>query len=162
MKQLIRLVIASALLVSVGYNLLAQKATPPSAPRTQTESSSKNVRRLIGYNESGVVSVLRTIANAEAAYEATVGNGAYGSLEQLGDAKMIDYVLAEGHRYGYIFKLKVETGSTESPASFHAVAVPRRYGRTGVRSFHIDQTGVLRGADKRGAEATAGDEPLNQ
>ena len=161
MKQLIRLVLAFALLVSVGYNLLGQKATPPSAPRTQTETP-KNVRRLIGYNESGVVSVLRTIANAEAAYEATVGNGAYGSLEQLGDAKMIDYVLAEGHRYGYIFKLGVEKGSTESPASFHVVAVPRRYGRTGARSFYIDQTGVLRGADKRGAEGTVGDEPLDQ
>jgi hypothetical protein len=162
MKQLVRLVIASALLVSVSYNLLGQKATPSSVPRTQTESSSKNVRRLVGYNESGVVSVLRTIVNAEATYEATVGNGAFCSLEQLGDAKMIDSVLAEGHRYGYLFKLRVENGSTESPPSFHAVAVPRRYGRTGMRSFYIDQTGVLRGADKRGAEATVGDEPLDQ
>jgi hypothetical protein len=162
MKQLIRLVIASALLVSVSYNLLGQKVAPPSARRTQTGDHSKNVTRLVGYNESGVVAVLHTIVNAEGTYQATDGYGGFGSLEQLGDAKLIDSLLAEGHRYGYLFKLKVEKGSTESPPSFHAVAVPRSYGRTGVRSFYIDQTGVLRGADKRGEESTVDDEPLDQ
>ena len=109
-----------------------------------------------------MVSVLRTIVTAEATYNSTVGNGAFGSLEQLGDVKMIDNVLAEGHRYGYIFTLKVESGSTESPASFHVVAVPRRYSRTGIRSFYINETGILRGADKRGAEASVDDDPLDQ
>jgi hypothetical protein len=161
MQQPIKLTIASVLLVSCSYDMAGQRTRPLLTRRVQTESS-KKVKRLVTHNESGAVSVLRTIFSAEATYQSTSGNGNYGTLEQLNDQGLIDYILAKGHRYGYTFKLRVERYSSESAASLEAVAVPRRYGRTGLRSFYIDETGVLRGADKRGAAATINDDPLDQ
>jgi hypothetical protein len=162
MRKLIKLTIASALLLSFSYDLVAQRAKPPLMRRTQTRSSSKKVKRLIGYNQSWTVSVMRGIMGAEGAYQATTGNDNFGTLQQLGEQGLVDYILAEGHRYGYLFKVRVEKGSSESPASYEAVAVPRKYGRTGLKSFYINETGVLRGADKGGAEATVNDVALDQ
>jgi hypothetical protein len=106
--------------------------------------------------------ILRTILSAEATYQATSGNGNYGKLEELGKEKLIDYVLAEGHRYGYLFRIRLENFSPESAASFEIVAVPRAYGRTGRRSFYMNESGVIHAADKKGAEANLGDDPLDQ
>ncbi|HMF57936.1 MAG TPA: hypothetical protein VK619_16455 [Pyrinomonadaceae bacterium] len=160
MKQLIRFIIASALLASFSYDLAGQNTRPTSTRRVHTGTSTK-VKRLISYNESGAVSILRTISSAEATYQSTSGNGNYGTLEQLGDQVLIDSILAKGHRYGYIFKLRIRRASSESAASFVALAVPRKYGRTGLRSFYINETGVMRAADRRGAEATVHDDPLD-
>jgi hypothetical protein len=158
MQRLIRLaIIAALLLLSFSSNLLGQRAKLTSTRRVQTARSSKKVSALIRYNESGAVSVLRIIMSAEATYQATAGNGDYGTLKQLGEQVLIDEILAKGHRYGYLFKLRVEKSTAESPASFEAVAVPRKYGRTGLQSFYINETGIMRGANKRGAEATIGD-----
>ncbi|HEV7474529.1 MAG TPA: hypothetical protein VGN90_10805 [Pyrinomonadaceae bacterium] len=100
---------------------------------------------------------LQTLFSAEATYQATTGNGDYGTIEELGKEKLIDYVLAEGHRYGYLFRVRQEKHSSESPASFELWAVPRTYGRTGRRSFYMDETGVIHAADKKGAEANPDD-----
>ena len=162
MQQLIRLIIASALMVSFSYDLMGQGTNPPLTRRVQTKRLPKKVKRLIIYNESRAVSVLHTILSAEATYQSTSGNGNYATLEQLGDQGLIDYILAKGHRYGYLFKLRVEKASSESAASFETVAVPRWYGRTGLRSFYLNETGVIHGADKRGAAATVKDDPLDQ
>jgi hypothetical protein len=108
---------------------------------------------LIRHNETGAIASLRTLFSAEATYQATAGNGDYGTIAELGEQKLIDYVLAEGHRYGYLFKVRREKRSTESPSSLEIVAIPRTYGVTGRRSFYIDETGVIRAADKNGAEA---------
>ena len=74
---------------------------------------------------------------------------------------LIDSVLAEGHRAGYLFRVRIERYSTESPASFELVAVPRKYGRTGRRSFYANETGAIVSADRKGGEANAGDDPLD-
>lgn len=162
MRQLITLTIVAALLLSLSSNVAGQRAKPPLKRRSQIRSSSKRVRRLIGYNQAGAVFCLRGILNAEATYQATSGNGDFGTLEQLGKQGLLDYILAEGHRYGYLFKVRLKKGTSESPALFEAVAVPRSYGRTGVVSLYIDTTGIMRGADKKGAEATVHDEALDQ
>ena len=150
-----------ALLLSLSINLQVQalqttKAAPSPAPVPRL--TPRQQRKLINYNEAGAIMALRTLLSAEATYQATVGNGDYGTLEELGREKLVDYVLAEGHRYGYLFRVRREKYSPESPASFEILAVPRTYGRTGRRSFYIDETGVIRAADKNGAEANLTDD----
>jgi hypothetical protein len=44
----------------------------------------------------------------------------------------------------------------KEPATFEAIAIPRRYNQTGKRSFYIATPGVIYGADKNGAPATDG------
>lgn len=101
--------------------------------------------------------MLRTLFSAEATYQATAGMGNYGTIEELGKEKLIDFVLAEGHRFGYLFRVRQEKVSTESQASIEILAVPRSYGRTGRRSFYLDETGVIRSVDKKGTEANLQD-----
>lgn len=145
----------------MGGNSTAQTAQPaqaktqrPPVPRLTTSQQ----RRLIRYNETGAIMTLRTLFSAEATYQATAGNGDYGTIEELGKQNLIDYVLAEGHRFGYLFSIRREKFSSESPPSLEIVAVPRTYKRTGRRSFYMNETGVIHAADKDGAEASLGDD----
>jgi hypothetical protein len=132
-----------------------QAKAPPSPVTRRTTQLRRN---LIRHNEAGAIMTLRTLLSAEATYQATTGNGNYGTIEELRREKLIDFVLAEGHRYGYLFRITHEKFSSESPASYEIVAVPRTYGQTGQRSFYMDETGVLRFADKHGAEANHKDD----
>lgn len=157
-----------SLLFSVSGNLGAQTLLPVEAQtrpaavnRLATRLTTRQQRYLIRYNEAGAILTLRTLFSSEATYQATTGNGNYGTIAELRKEKLIDYVLAEGHRYGYLFRVRQEKISSESPqASFEIVAVPREYGRTGKRSFYVDESGVIRYTDKKGAEANRDDDML--
>jgi hypothetical protein len=129
------------------------KARVPAVERLTTRQQ----RRLIRHNEAGALRSLQTLFASEATYQATTGNGDYGTLDELRKQGLIDPVLAEGHRFGYLFRIRREKWSAESPASIEIMAVPRTYGRTGRRSFYMNQTGVIYAADKNGAEATSAD-----
>src|SRR6266404_4108717 len=100
MQKLIRLIIASAIMVSFCSDLAGQMSRSLTH-RVQT-TTSKKVKKLISYNQSGPIAVLRTISSAEATYQSASRYGNYGTLEQLGDQGLIDYILAKGYRYGYI------------------------------------------------------------
>ncbi len=148
-----------ALLLSLGINLQAQTAQPVQAkPRPVARRTTRQQRNLIRHNEAGAIMTLRTLFSSQATYQATTGNGDYGTIEELRKENLIDYVLAEGHRYGYLFRVRREKFSPESQASFEIVAVPRIYRRTGRRSFYMDETGVIHAADKNGAEANLSDD----
>ena len=131
------------------------KARVPAVERLTTRQQ----RRLIRHNEAGAIRSLQTLFSAEATYQATVGNGDYGTLDELRKEGLVDYVLGEGHRYGYLFRVRREKRSSESPqSSLEITAVPRTYGRTGRRSFYMDESGVIHAASKNGAEATIADQ----
>ena len=115
---------------------------------------------IITRNEAGAIMSLQKLFSAEATYQATTGNGNYGTLEELGKQGLIDQVLAEAHRYGYLFRIRREQRSSESQPSLEITAVPRSYGRTGRRSFYMDETGVIHAVDKQGSEATHADHTL--
>jgi hypothetical protein len=110
---------------------------------------------------------MRTIHAAEATYQATTGRGSFGTFDELAAAQLINPELAAtGRRYGYKFKLDVGSSyaslrEDSAEAGFHLVAVPQDYGSSGIRSFYIDETGVIRGEDMHGAEATALTPPVN-
>ena len=162
-----RLAIAIRVFLLVAFSVCVQtslKAQPGKAVQIQTRPpvavrlTTRQQRHLIKYNEAGAIMSLRTLFSAEATYQATAGNGDYGTLDELRTSGLIDDVLGEGHRYGYLFRIRREVRSSESQPSIEIVAVPRTYRQTGRRSFYMNETGVIRSADKNGAEATPADD----
>jgi hypothetical protein len=130
--------------------------SPADAGRT-----SRYRKNLIRYNEACAVRTVYSLLSAEATYQATAGNGNYGTVTELRKENLISSVLAEGHRCGYLFRIRSEKYSSESPSSFEVAAVPRKYGHTGRRSFYVNETGAVVAADRKGSEANAGDDPLD-
>lgn len=102
-------------------------------------------------NESIAQGGLQMIASAEESFKSTQGDGRYGSLQELIDAGLIPSDTAD--RYGYKIDV-VLLGD-----GFEARATPNEYGKTGKRSYYIDQTSVLRAGDHGGGPATVADNP---
>lgn len=109
------------------------------------------------FNERFIIRAMMQIGAAEATFNATTGAGNFGTLAQLADERFIDQGLAQGSKHGYVFELQTTPWSAGSPAGFVVTATPRIYRKSGERSFYLDQTGELRGGDKRGLPASATD-----
>lgn len=110
-------------------------------------------------NEASALSSLRTLASAEMTYQATRGAGKYGTLSELAAEGLIDSNLARGTKYGYNFTVELTTNEMDYPG-FAVVGVPMTYGNTGIRSFYVDETGVIRAGDNSGKPSTKMDLPL--
>lgn len=106
-------------------------------------------------NEASAISSLRTIVSAENMFHADDRGGEPGvadyatSLAQLGDAELVDEVLASGAKQGYCFILV----SHDPLRTWHSHADPVLRGTSGDRSFYVDETGILR--ETRGGSADA-------
>ncbi|MBV9959929.1 MAG: DUF4190 domain-containing protein [Acidobacteria bacterium] len=107
-------------------------------------------------NEGAAISALRTLHSAEMTFQATTGNGQYGTLAQLESAGLIDDKLGSGLKNNYRFDVR------PGGMAFEATATPTSQADTGSRSFFVNETGVLRGVAKRGMAATSNDPPLPQ
>jgi len=110
-------------------------------------------------NEGFTIAVLRRILSAEATYYGV--HGKYGTLDQLALDQLIDPELAAGTRHGYKFKIDISTLEFPGQSGFEAVGAPVTYPSSGRRSFYINETGVIRVADKHGTDATKLDPPLD-
>ena len=105
-------------------------------------------------NEGSAQSSLRTIHSSEATYQATAGQGNFGTLVQLGPQAgggqgLLDAVLSTGTKSGYNFVITptalVVGGAA---ASFVATANPQvaaGISQTGTRKFCTTETGVMAG-----------------
>ena len=102
-------------------------------------------------NERAAMNTLWRISYTETMYKQK--NSAYGSLEELIAAEMIEKEQLESPNYRFEFAITAD-GYTVS-------AVPSEYGKTGKLSFFLDQTALLRGADHAGAPANASDPQVN-
>ena len=111
-------------------------------------------------NEGSTIATLRTIHSAESTYQATAGNGRYGTLDDLVANGLLSQDLARGRKSGYKFTIEPKAPRLNEAPGFEAVGVPLEYRSTGRRSFYIDETGVIRGGDNRGANATERNQPL--
>ena len=98
-------------------------------------------------NEASAQSSCRTIHSAEAAWQATGGNGAFGDAPTLGLNSLIDSSLVTLTKSGYNFTVAATNG-LGSNAAFFATAFPitlTGVAQTGTRRFGITQVGVMRG-----------------
>lgn len=103
-------------------------------------------------NEQMAVGLMYQIAYSEEQYKTNKGNGSFGTLEQLIAADLISKETIESS--GYKFELIV------GGDKFEVSAVPLEYGKTGTKSYFIDSTRVLRGADRNGASVSSSDPPI--
>ena len=108
------------------------------------------------YGEQAM-SDLRTIASAQFTYQATSGNGHFGTYDQLVEAGLI----SEFMRLNY-HRAVIETNKPSfiAPASFKVWSTPTIYRQSGVLSLLIDDTGIMRGSDRGGQMAEPDDPPI--
>ena len=124
-------------------------------------------------NEDAAIADLRAVAAAANTYR-----NAYGelpeTLAELGPAAsggvspdaagLLDTALASGEKDGYTLRYVLVPSPDAAPgedpgkaATFSLASSPKEYGKLGRRSFYLDSSGVLRGADKKGAVADISD-----
>lgn len=121
-------------------------------------------------NEEAAVQSLKDISNAVEAYRrkylrlpdslSDLGPPLHGqaSAEAAG---LVDSDLSTGMKNGYSFRYVIVGANTlGAPAKYELAATPLVYGRTGHRSFFRDETGTLRGADRKGAIGSTEDPKL--
>lgn len=116
----------------------------------------------ISDNERCVILEMRGLHSAELSYASTIGSGNYAPFTELYEAALIRLSLASGYAHGYLFTLKTIDSVSGFPASFQIWAVPMSYGVSGRRSFFIDTTGTLRGADNGGVRGDENDPVIDQ
>lgn len=103
-------------------------------------------------NEGSAQSSLRTIHSAEATYQATTGNGAFGSLANLDTADLVDGNLGNGAKSGYNFTTPAADLIAPDPANgvlaqFMAQADPtvdNGVSQSGTRNFCVAEDGRMK------------------
>jgi prepilin-type N-terminal cleavage/methylation domain len=101
-------------------------------------------------NEGSAQSSIRGIHSAQATYQATAGQGAFGTLSQLMGEALVDSVLGQANttaKSGYLFDV-IDVSGTAAAAQYGASAVPATtsgVSQTGTHRFAISHVGILRG-----------------
>ncbi len=124
------------------------------------------LRARMSANEAAAAAACKALVAAQTDYHHNTSPHTYAeSLSQLssgfmaGGVAFIDPDLGQGIRNGYMFEMTAGSPILipgEMFASFHvwsATAWPVVYTSTGVRSFYIDETGVIRSGDLGGNRA---------
>jgi hypothetical protein len=114
--------------------------------------NSNEARATIGRNEAAAIFVLSNIQEAQTLYRNEKGR--FATLEELAEAGALDKDHLDS--FGYRFDIRLAGGRYE------VLATPAEYKKTGLRSFLIDDTGVIRGGDHDGQPATSADKPLSE
>lgn len=124
-------------------------------------------RESLEANERETIATMQKLAQAIETYRRTYAH-LPERIEQLGPPKqgpaspaaagLLDQGLAGGTKSGYRFRYVIVGASAiGAPARYEVAALPAAYGATGVRSFFLDDHGVLHGADRQGALASEAD-----
>ncbi len=111
-------------------------------------------------NERCVIRDLRSLFSAQITYQSTAGKGNFGTFKELYKAGLIAASISTGYNHQYNFVIIKTNQTSQTPANFKIFATPKNYGTDGIRSFYIDLTGVLRGADRNGQQADENDPPI--
>ena len=105
------------------------------------------LRARMAANASSAVAAVRTINTAELSYSESHPEAGYAcSLSALGEAQMIDSVLASGQKNGYRFEIKECEAETQGGPNtkYHVVAYPITANQTGDRAFCSDESAVIK------------------
>jgi type IV pilus assembly protein PilA len=103
-------------------------------------------------NEGSALASMRVVFSSEATYQATAGNGLYGSLADLRAMGMVDQVLASATaggtpKSGYLYAAAPITVAglpafdSSSTAAIHTTGNPIT--GTGSRAFYVNESGVM-------------------
>ena len=114
--------------------------------------SNETNRNPVEAREHGALAVMYTILGAQETFKTDKGGGSYGTLDQLIAADMVSKEMIE--KSGYKFEVTVVGDK------FEVFGVPVEYGKTGIKSYYLDKTYILRGGDKNGALASSSDPPI--
>ena len=125
------------------------------------------LRAKIAANETSAIEGLRIISEAEVVFyvqtmrpDPGTGNALYGDLSDLGTAlpPFIDRVLQEGEKSGYTYDIALN----DNPLGpgYEATAEPTAYPRSGIRTFFVNDEGVIR-FNTDGTSATSTSPPIN-
>jgi type II secretory pathway pseudopilin PulG len=124
-------------------------------------------------SEDAAIADLRSVAAALDTYRRAYGE-LPDTLAVLGPAppngvspeaaSLLDADLAAGSKDGYTIRYTITPAAGSSPEdqankaeTFSLASSPKEYGKAGRRSFFLDSSGILRGADKQGGVATSTD-----
>jgi len=124
-------------------------------------------------SENAAIADLRSVAMALDTYRRAYGN-LPDSLAMLGPAppngvspetaSLLDTDLAAGSKGGYTIRYTVTPAADNATheeggkgETYSLSSSPKEYGKAGRRSFFLDSTGILRGADKQGNLASSTD-----
>ena len=102
-------------------------------------------------NETSAIAAIKTIETAQASYETTYPTLGYASsLAELGgpdsckpapeNACLIDEVLTDGEKSGYVFTVVSNRPARGAATSYVVAAAPLNYNRTGARRFCATRT----------------------
>ncbi len=94
-------------------------------------------------NESAAIGALRTVVSAQAMFREGDKDGDgldYGTRTDLSTYKLIDPVLGSGTKQGYLFS----TMGSSTAYTWSCTADPVTRGKSGDRSFFVDESGVIR------------------
>lgn len=125
------------------------------------------IRSKMSANESSSVSGIRTISTAEISYKAAAmeidsvtGVGQYGDLTELGSGTepFIDSVISSGAKSGYTYVIAAINHS--SAPTFTATSFPVAP-RTGIKSYFVDDTGIIRFSGVAGVNASSSSLPIS-
>jgi len=96
---------------------------------------------------------LTRLRDVEETFKANKGQGSYANPEELQAKKILDKNSLMGESYNFVF--------SGSGAKYEVIATPKEYGKTGRRSFYMDESGVIRAANHKGRPASADDPPID-
>ncbi|MET0625642.1 MAG: DUF3352 domain-containing protein, partial [Pyrinomonadaceae bacterium] len=100
--------------------------------------------------ENSAVQTLHQLAAAQFGFKHEKKKERYGTLEELRAEGMLEKDFLTGETE---YKYELNAGADK----FEVTATPRNYGKTGRRSFRIDENLDVRGADHKGERATSDD-----
>ena len=106
-------------------------------------------------NETSAIAAIKTIETAQASYETTYPTLGYASsLAELGgpdsckpapeNACLIDEVLTDGEKSGYVFTVVSNRPARGAATSYVVAAAPLNYNRTGARRFCATEKNLVR------------------
>ncbi len=123
----------------------------------------------ISADEAAAVAFLRTVNTAAVTYSSTYAVGYPKSLAAMGEssdgkvtqehAGLIDKTLASGMKAGYTITYRPGPPTDGQVVAYMAVARPVQYGKSGIRSFFTDPSGVIR-ETREDREPTVNDPPV--
>jgi type IV pilus assembly protein PilA len=97
-------------------------------------------------NEASAISTIRTVNSAEATFSSTVGNGSYGTLDNLKDQSLVDEKVGNMDsdvKSGYFMNIAVTDNDADDANEAYVVGAAPNTASTGARIFSSDESGII-------------------